>query len=70
MLLAIVLICIVALVYGIYKYRINKLLEMERMRVQIATDLHDDVGTSLTKIAVHSEIIRSTEDRKQPLLLR
>ena len=62
---AIAIIFLAALIYGIYRYRINKLLEMERMRVQIATDLHDDVGASLTKIAVHSEIIQSTEDRKK-----
>lgn len=62
---SIAIIFLVGLVYAIYRYRINRLLEMERMRVQIATDLHDDVGASLTKIAVHSEIIQSTEDRKK-----
>lgn len=56
---------LIMILYGIYKYRVNKLLEIERMRVQIASDLHDDVGASLTKIAVHSEIIQSTKDRKK-----
>ena len=62
---SVAIIFLAAFIYGIYRYRVNKLLEMERMRVQIATDLHDDVGASLTKIAVHSEIIQSTEDRKK-----
>ena len=51
--------------YLIYRYRVNQLLALERMRIQIASDLHDDVGSSLTKIAIHSEIIQSTEDRNK-----
>ena len=51
--------------YLIYKYRVNQLLALERMRVQIASDLHDDVGSSLTKIAIHSEIIKNTEDKNK-----
>jgi hypothetical protein len=61
----IIIICLAASIYAIYKYRINRILEMEHVRIQIATDLHDDVGSSLTKIAVHSEIIQNTEDRKK-----
>ena len=56
------ILCFAAFVYGVYKYRVRRLLEIERMRIQIASDLHDDVGASLTKIAVHSEIIQNTED--------
>lgn len=49
--------------YLIFRYRVNQLLQLERMRIQIASDLHDDVGSSLTKIAIHSEIIKNTEDK-------
>ncbi len=59
---AIMLFCFAALIYGIYKYRVKRILEIERMRIQIASDLHDDVGSSLTKITVHSEIIKNTDD--------
>ncbi len=48
------------LLIGLYRYRINKLLELEKLRVRIASDLHDDVGSSLTRIAVHSEVIQTT----------
>ncbi len=51
-----------AALFSLYRYRINKLLEMERLRVRIASDLHDDVGSSLTRIAVHSEVIQSTSN--------
>ncbi len=53
------------LIYLLYRYRVNRLLEIERLRIQIASDLHDDIGSSLTKIAVHSEIIKTTADAKK-----
>jgi len=44
-------------VFGIYRYRLNRLLEIERTRTRIATDLHDDIGTNLSKISLLSEIV-------------
>jgi ligand-binding sensor domain-containing protein/two-component sensor histidine kinase len=43
--------------FGIYRYRLNKLLEIERTRTRIASDLHDDIGTNLSKISLLSEIV-------------
>jgi len=43
----------------IYRYRVSRLLEVERLRVRIASDLHDDIGATLTKISLHSELIQS-----------
>ena len=57
----------VALLVGVlaflYRYRINKLLELERMRIRIASDLHDEVGSSLTKIALYTDLLK---DRDAP----
>jgi len=44
------------LIYFLYRFRILRLLEMERMRTRIATDLHDDIGANLTRIALLSEV--------------
>jgi signal transduction histidine kinase/ligand-binding sensor domain-containing protein len=40
------------------KAREERLLELGRVRTRIATDLHDDIGASLTQIAILSEVAR------------
>ncbi len=57
--LAWMLVAIVA--YFIYRYRLNRLLELERVRTRIASDLHDEVGSGLTQIAILSEVARRQE---------
>ena len=61
----IVILALIGIVYSIYRYRVNKILEMERLRIQIASDLHDDIGSALTRIAVHSEIIQTTTEKEK-----
>lgn len=48
---------ITALAYALYRYRLKRLIELERVRTRIATDLHDDIGASLSKIAILSEVV-------------
>jgi two-component sensor histidine kinase len=47
---------IVATAHLIYRYHTRRLIELERVRTRIATDLHDDIGASLSKIAILSEV--------------
>jgi len=47
-----------AAVYGIHRYRLAQALVLERMRTRIATDLHDDIGSSLSRIAIMSELAK------------
>jgi ligand-binding sensor domain-containing protein/signal transduction histidine kinase len=56
---------ILGLLYALHRYRLARLLEIERLRVRIASDLHDDVGSALTKIALNSEVIQSSESFDQ-----
>jgi signal transduction histidine kinase len=41
---------------GVHRARVARLLEMERVRTGIASDLHDDIGSSLSQIAILSEV--------------
>ena len=43
--------------YTLYRYRVARLLELERVRTRIAADLHDDIGSSLSQVSVLSEVI-------------
>jgi signal transduction histidine kinase len=42
--------------YGLYQFRVARLLQIAEMRTRIATDLHDDIGANLTRIALLSEV--------------
>ena len=46
------------LVYVFYQTRLQRLLELERVRTRIATDLHDDIGANLTRISILSEVAK------------
>jgi signal transduction histidine kinase len=39
-----------------HKYRVGQLLALERVRMRIAADLHDDIGGSLSRICIQSEV--------------
>ncbi len=57
-----VLLCVIAigaLFYVLYMYNLNKKLAMERMRTQIASDLHDEVGSMLSGLAMQSELLQT-----------
>lgn len=43
--------------WQVYRYRIRRVLELERLRMRIATDLHDEVGTNLSGILVSTQIL-------------
>jgi signal transduction histidine kinase len=44
--------------WRIHQYRLQRFVEMERVRTRIAADLHDDIGAGLSQIAVLSEVAR------------
>ena len=48
------------IIYAFFRYRIQQLLKLQRMRSAISSDLHDEVGTSLTSISIFSEMARKT----------
>lgn len=51
---------------SLYRYRVTRLLEVANLRTRIATDLHDDIGANLTRIAVLSEVLRQESGDQDP----
>ncbi len=49
---------ILFLAYMFFRLRLAKAVAVERLRVRIASDLHDDIGATLTKISLHSDLIQ------------
>ncbi len=56
--LSLTALAIVAAAVALHRYRLGRILEIERVRTRIATDLHDDIGANLTRIAILSEVAR------------
>lgn len=57
------------IIYLIYKYRLRRLLELEKVRTRIATDLHDDIGANLTRISLLSEVAKQKAENGNGQLL-
>ena len=57
------------IVYLFYRTRLQRLLELERVRTRIATDLHDDIGANLTRISILSEVARQKSTNGNGLML-
>src|SRR5205085_63331 len=49
-------ITVTAIIYVIYRIRLHQILKLYRLRSSIAKDLHDDVGSALSSIALLSNI--------------
>ncbi len=61
---ALVLAAAIGSLFLFYRLRVNKLIAIERIRTSIATDLHDDIGSTLTEIALFSEVGKRLLDRQ------
>jgi signal transduction histidine kinase len=55
---ALALAVIVGILEALHRYRVVKKLEIERTRNRIARDLHDEIGSNLSSIALMSELIQ------------
>jgi len=51
-----------------YRFKLKKALELERLRTRIATDLHDDIGATLSSISLYSQAVKGHLKEKNPQL--
>ena len=56
---------VTGLLAAAYQYRVHRLLEMERLRLRLASDLHDDVGSNISSIALISEMLQNQAGRDE-----
>ncbi len=56
--IAAVILLTAGVLYGIYRYRLYQSLKVLQMRNLIASDLHDEIGSTLSSITVYSDIIQ------------
>lgn len=54
---------------GVYLYRsrLDQLVEIERVRRAIARDLHDDLGSSLSRISILSEVAKRKQQQGEDI---
>ncbi|HYE57115.1 MAG TPA: triple tyrosine motif-containing protein, partial [Rhodothermales bacterium] len=65
-----IFLALAGLVAVAYRWRVARLLEVERLRIRIAGDLHDDFSSDLSGIALATELVErrsglSERDRRQ-----
>lgn len=64
-----IFILLALILYSLHKYRLNKLLEVERTRNRIARDLHDEVSASITGIVYFADAVKTeVKDKETPAL--
>lgn len=63
--IALVVILIGGLIYFGHLYRLSQSLKIERLRTKIASDLHDEVGSSLTRISIYSDLLQNGSNESE-----
>lgn len=57
--IALAILVIIGIVYTFFRYRLQQVLAMERLRTRISSDLHDDVGSILSGLAMQTELLEA-----------
>lgn len=52
-------ISVLGILYLVVRYRLEQVRKLERLRTKIASDLHDEVGSTMTRISMSSELLKT-----------
>ena len=55
--------------YSVYQYKLSKMLALELLRNKISTDLHDDIGSTLSSISILSAVALNEKEQKSRRVL-
>jgi signal transduction histidine kinase/ligand-binding sensor domain-containing protein len=58
---SLVAVAVLSLIVGFYTYRLRQLEARQRLRLEIAGKLHDDIGANLSTIALKAEMVRGAQ---------
>ncbi|HEY2012927.1 MAG TPA: two-component regulator propeller domain-containing protein [Bryobacteraceae bacterium] len=54
------------LVWAAHRYDLARRLQLEQMRLRIASDLHDDLGARLSRVVILTELVNRRPDGRDP----
>ena len=63
-----VVLLIASIIYLAWRYNSNKIRQEQQMRTAIASDLHDEIGSTLTRISINSELLTMGESADKEAL--
>jgi hypothetical protein len=63
-----VMLVILLIIYLAWRYNANKIRQEQQMRTAIASDLHDEIGSTLTRISINSELLTMGESADKEAL--
>ena len=55
-----------AIIFALFRYRLNNKMKMLEVRNRIASDLHDEIGSTLSSISLYSEVAHKIVKLKAP----
>ena len=62
-----IVLVIATILYAFFRYRINQIRKQHQIRKDIASDLHDDIGSSLNTVKIFTHLAKKESD-KEPYL--
>jgi two-component sensor histidine kinase len=66
--IGLIIVTIAAILYVVYLYRLKQLKKLQIIRNNIASDLHDDIGSTLNSISIYSEVAKQQAGKEIPAL--